>query len=346
MAVQVAAERRIGRQTLVFPTRPALLAVGSVVGPFEGRGPLGHLFDEITPDSLLGQKSWEQAEVKMLERAVYIALNKAGLQPGDVDVLVSGDLMNQITASCCAARTLDRPFFGIFGACSCWTEAITLGAALVDGGYAARAVVATSSHHNTAERQFRYPTEFGAQRPPTATWTVTGAAAAVIAAGAGGPRVTHATVGRVVDIGLKDPFDLGSAMAPAAADTIVAHLRDTGRLPEDYDLIITGDLGRVGKPIAAELIQEAGFNVTPVFDDCGLRIYSADQDVHGGGSGCACSGATFAAQIWPDLAAGRLRRVLLAATGALFSPTTYQQGESIPGIAYAVAIEALEGGRG
>ncbi len=345
MAMLTAAEKRIGQQTLLFHNRPVILAVGSVVGPFEGRGPLGHLFDEVTPDSLLGQKSWEQAEVKMLEKAVDIALSKARMQPGDIDVFLSGDLMNQITASCCAARTVDRPFFGVFGACSCWTEAMSLGAVLVDGGYAARAVIATSSHHNTAERQFRYPTEFGAQRPPTATWTVTGAAAAVLTAGGDGPRITHATVGRVVDIGLKDPFDLGSAMAPAAADTIVAHLRDTGRLPEDYDLIITGDLGRVGKPIATELMAEAGYNVTPVFDDCGLRIYSDDQDVHGGGSGCACSGATFAAQLWADLARGHIRRLLLVATGALFSPTTYQQGETIPGIAYAVAIEGPDGGR-
>lgn len=335
------AAKRIGRQTVVFPTRPRIVSVASVVGRMEADGPLGGLFDEAIEDNLMGQKSWEQAEVKLLERAMRLSLAKAALKPTDLDLIISGDLLNQIAASSFAGRTLDRPFFGIFGACSAWTEAMTLGAMMVDAGFAFRVGVAVSSHHETAERQFRYPIELGHQRPPTATWTVTGAGAGIIAAEGDGPRITHATPGRLVDMGVKDPFDLGSAMAPAAADTIEAHLRDTGRTPEDYDRIVTGDLGEAGKAIATDLLMEVGFNVEPVFDDCGTMMFdSRRQDVHCGGSGCACSAAVFSAALFRDLVEGRVKRLLLVSTGAMFSPTTYQQGESIPGIAYAVAIES------
>ncbi len=338
-AAALRAGRRLGERTWAFRNPPVILSVAAVAGPMEGRGPLGGKFDEVLPDQLLGQKSWEQAEAKILEKAIRAALAKARVTESDVDLLISGDLLNQLLASTFGARGLDIPFFGIYGACACWTEGLTLAAALLDGGYVDRTVVAASSHHLSAERQFRYPTEFGVQRPPTATWTATGAGAAVLAYEGRGPRVTHATPSRLIDVGFKDPYDLGAAMAPAAADTIVQHLRDCGRTPEDYDLIITGDLGRVGKPMAEELIREAGFDVTPVFDDCGLRLYGPQQDVHAGGSGCACSALTFNADLFPLLAGGQLGRVLLVSTGAMFSPTSYQQGESIPCVAYAVAIE-------
>lgn len=338
-AVLRQARRRVGQRTWAFEHPPVILATAGIAGPMEGRGPLGDRFDEVLPDQILGQKSWEQAEVKMMERAVSRALTKAGLREGDIDVLVCGDLLNQLGASTFAARTLDMPFLGVYAACSCWTEGLSVGAALIDGGFASRAAVATSSHHLSAERQFRYPIEFAVQRVPTATWTVTGAGAAVIAREGDGPRITHATLSRLVDAGFKDPLDLGSAMAPAAADTLAQHFKDTGRLPQDYDLILTGDLGRVGKPMVEALAAEVGFNLTPVLDDCGIRIYDEAQDVHGGGSGCACSALTFSADVMPRLADGSLGRVLLCATGAMFSPTSYQQGESIPCVAYAVALE-------
>lgn len=338
-ATAVRSARRLGQRTWAFARPPALLAAATVAGPMEGRGRLRGRYDEVLADGLLGQKSWEQAEAKMLERAIRAALAKARLTEGDVDVLVCGDLLNQLGASTFGARGLDIPFLGVYAACACWTQGLALAAALLDGGYAERAVVAVSSHHLSAERQFRYPTEFGVQRPPTSTWTVTGAGAAVLARDGDGPRVTHATLSRLVDVGLKDPYDLGAAMAPAAADTIVQHLRDTGRTPEDYDLILTGDLGRVGKPMLEELAREAGFNLTPVLDDCGLRVYEQGQDVHAGGSGCACSALVFNAEVLPRLAEGTTGRLLLVSTGAMFSPTSYQQGESIPCLAYAVAVD-------
>lgn len=344
-AVKVAgqARRKLGRQTVAFAHPPRIGAVASIAGPTEGQGPLGGLFDEVCPDSLLGMKTWEQAESRLVEKAVGTVLTKAGLQQGDIDLLICGDLLNQLAASIFAGRGMDMPFLGVYAACACWTESLALAGVLLDGGYADRVAVAVSSHHLTAERQFRYPTEFGVQRPPTATWTATGAGAAVLHADGEGPRLTHATWGRLMDLGLKDPYDMGSAMAPAAADTIVQHMNDTGRGPGDYDLIITGDLGRVGKPIAADLIGQAGHDVSGVLDDCGIRLYDqAKQDVHAGGSGCACSALTFAADLFPDLLAGRLNRVLFVSTGAMFSTTTYQQGETIPAIAYAVAIERPE----
>lgn len=337
-------DKRLGQQTITFPNKPAIVAVAAIAGPMEGRGPLGPFYDEVTRDTLLGQKSWEQAEVKLMEKAINTAVKKAGLQPGEIDAVICGDLLNQLTASSFAARTLDRPHLGIYGACSSWAEAMILGALMVDGGYAGRVVIGASSHHDSAERQFRYPTEFGAQRPPTATWTVTGAGAACIAdkneaKGSAAPVITHGTIGRVIDIGVKDPYDLGSAMAPAAVDTIVTHLRDTNRIPSDYDLIITGDLGWLGRTLATELAMEIGFNLEPVFDDCGLHIYHPSQDVHCGASGCASSALMYTAVLHRRLMSGEIKRLLLVATGALFSTTTYQQGESIPSIAYAVAIE-------
>lgn len=348
-AVPVTGEiRRLGRSTWHFPRRPRFLAVGTVAGPFEGRGPLGSLFDTVTRDELLGKKSWEQAESELALQAFSRALSKARLTPQDLDILLAGDLLNQLGASVFFARDQDLPFLGLFGACSTWAEGLALAGALLDGGYAQRVAVVTSSHHHSAERQFRYPTEFAVQRPPTATWTATGAGAAILEegdSGSGGPApavvLTHATVGRVVDTGLKDPYDLGSAMAPAAADCLETHFRETGRSPLDYDLVATGDLGEVGSPLLQDLLLARGINLAPVHQDCGLLLYRQDQDVHAGGSGCACSALVFSARFYPELLGGKMKRMLIVATGALFSQTSYLQGESIPCIAYAVALERV-----
>ncbi|MCL6522837.1 MAG: stage V sporulation protein AD [Firmicutes bacterium] len=333
------AERRVGGFTLAFRTPVAIEAAASVAGPVEGRGPLASYFDRVVEDKLFGHPTWESAEAAFLRQAVDLALQKRGLKGEDLDYLVAGDLINQLGASSFAARAVDRPFLGLFGACATWAEALTVGALLIDGGYARRVGVAVSSHHEAAERQFRYPVEFGYQRPATATWTATGAAAALLAAGGEGPRLTMATVGRVIDMGVKDPFDLGAAMAAAAADTIVHHLRDAGRSPQDYDLIATGDLGSYGLPITADLVREAGYDLGETAADCGVLLYERAQGVGAGGSGTACSGLVTAGYLYREMLAGNLRSLLLVSTGALFSPTSYHQGESIPCVAHAVSIE-------
>lgn len=333
-----AAGKRIGSQTLVFPGRPAVQSGASVVGPKEGSGPLGQYFDVVKGDTLLGDRSWERAEVRMLGEAVELAVYKAGLKLQDIQALLCGDLLNQITASSFAARELPFPLVGLYGACSTFVEGMSLGAMMVDGAYATAVVAAASSHHDTAERQFRYPTEFGNQRPPAAQWTVTAAGAVVLGRGEG-PHVTFATLGRVVDMGAVDVNDMGSAMAPAAAETIWQHLQDTGRKPSHYDLIATGDLGRLGRKLCMELLRRRGLDVSGNFADCGCLIFDFTPEVHCGGSGCGCSAAAFAGYFLGELAAGRLNRVLLVATGSLHSPGSSQQGESLPGIAHAVAIE-------
>jgi len=294
----------------------------------------------IKPDRLLGQKSWEMAESKMVEEAVDLALLKAGLERSELDFLLAGDLLNQIIAASFAARTIDVPFLGLYGACSTIAEAMALGAVLIDGGYATRVCAVSSSHHDTAERQYRFPTEFGAQRPPTAQWTVTAAGAVILGPpGAGKLQITHATIGRVVDQGIRNPFDMGAAMAPAAADTIAAHFKDTGRQPEAYDLVATGDLAAIGHPLAAELLEEQGWDLDGRFIDCGQMIYDETQDAHAGGSGCGCSASVFAGYLARNLAEGKFKRILFVATGALHSPTTCQQGETIPCVAHAVVVE-------
>lgn len=339
------AERKRGR-TLVFENRPGIQATGTVVGPFEKGCNLAEYFDVIKDDTLLGQKSWEKGESLLLEEAIGITLRKARVNKEDVDYLLGGDLLNQIVASNFAARGLGIPFLGLYGACSTFSEALALGAVLVDGGYGTYVLTAVSSHHDTAERQFRMPTEFAGQRPMTAQWTVTGAGAALLARGGEGPLITHATIGRIIDLGIKDANDMGAAMAPAAAHTIQQHFADTGRQPGDYDLVITGDLGRVGLPLALELMKREGLDIEGRMDDCGILIYKQEQDVHAGGSGCACSAVVFGGYLMRRLLEGELRRILLVSTGALHSPCTVQQAETIPGIAHAVAIEApgQEGG--
>ncbi|MDP2871341.1 MAG: stage V sporulation protein AD [Bacillota bacterium] len=345
MRPAIAGQRRIGNQTVLFPTRPAIISAASVVGPKEGQGPLAQEFDVIKPDTHFGQATWEHAETTMMREAAATAAGKCGLELQSLDLMLAGDLLNQTLASSFAARQIYIPFIGLYGACSTMAESMALASVFVDGGYAQRVLATVSSHHDSAERQYRYPTEFGAQRVPTSQWTVTGAGAAIVAAGGDGPAITAATIGKVVDFGIKDSNDMGSAMAPAAAQTIVQHFQDTGLPANHYDLIVTGDLAEVGNKILVKLLSEAGLNLGNRLDDCGLMIFDRQaQNVKAGGSGCGCSAVVFCGHLMRRLLAGEIERLLLVCTGALLSPTSYQQGDTIPGIAHAVAVEANASG--
>lgn len=329
-----------GHQSWLFRSKPVIKGAAAIGGPFEAQGALADDFDILHGDIWLGQDSFEKAEKKLLEQACETAISKSGLKKADIQFFLCGDLMNQIISSSFAARTLGVPYFGLYGACSSSMESLALGAQLVDSGFAQNVLVATSSHNAAAEKQYRYPTEYGSQKPPTAQWTVTGAGAAVLTCQGNGPRVTAATIGRIVDMGISDPFNMGGAMAPAAVDTIEAHLRDLQCKPDDYDLIATGDLGRVGHKIAADLLREHGIAIpAEKFTDCGILIYREAQPVFAGGSGCACSASVTYGHFLKRMLRGELRRILIVATGALLSPLSYQQKESIPCIAHAVVIE-------
>ncbi|WP_126425301.1 stage V sporulation protein AD [Brevibacillus marinus] len=332
---------REGQQTWRFARKPVIVGSAAVGGPFEASHPLSDDFDTLHGDTWLGQDSWEQAEKVLLEEAANKAVEKAGLTNDKIQFFLAGDLLNQIISASFAARTLSVPYLGLFGACSTTTEALALASLLVDSQSAEYVLAATCSHNGSAEKQFRYPTEYGSQKPPTAQWTVTGAGAAVVAGQGSGPRVTSATIGRVVDMGISDPFNMGGAMAPAALSTIEAHFRDR-RLPFDYyDLVVTGDLGRVGHSILSELLPRHQIAI-PLerYVDCGVLIYGDDPAVQAGGSGAACCAVVTYGHLLNRMRAGELRRILVVATGALLSPLSYQQGESIPCIAHAVSIEA------
>jgi stage V sporulation protein AD len=329
-----------GHQSWIFESKPVIRASSAVGGPFEAQGALANDFDILHDDIWLGQDSFEKAEKKLLEQACELTIDKAGMKKEDVQFYFSGDLMNQIISSSFAARTLGIPFFGLFGACSSSMEGLALASLLVDSNFAGNALAAASSHNAAAEKQFRYPTEYGAQKPPTAQWTVTGAGAGLVTREGEGPRVTAATIGRVVDMGLSDPYNMGAAMAPAAVDTIEAHFRDLDRDPDYYDIIATGDLGSVGHQIAAELLKKHGKEIpTEKFTDCGVLIYKDKQPVMAGGSGCGCSATVTYGHFLRRMREKELKKLLIVATGALMSPLSYQQKESIPSIAHAVAIE-------
>lgn len=329
-----------GHQSWIFPKKPRILATGTVVGPFEGKGPLAEDFDIIHGDLWVGQDSFEKAEKKMLEEATEIAIQKAGLQKQDIQFFLGGDLLNQIISTSFAARAMATPYIGLFGACSTSMESLALGALLINSQCANHLICGTGSHNTAVEKQFRYPTEYGAQKPPTAQWTVTGCGAALLGPQGKGPKVTAATIGKVVDMGISDPYNMGSAMAPAAVDTLTAHFRDLGIKPTDYDLIATGDLGRVGHQIARDLLIKHDLAIPEeIFTDCGLLIYDDNQPVMAGGSGCGCSAVVTYGHILKRLQRGELKKVLIVATGALLSPLSYQQKESIPCIAHAVALE-------
>lgn len=324
-----------GKQTVVYTSKPVIIGEATVAGPKEGLGPVGSYYDKVFPDLALGEKSFERAERQMMESAIEMALTKASISRSNIDYLIAGDLLNQITTSGFNARELGVPFLGIYGACSSFCEGLFLAGILTDSGAGQVTVVATSSHNNTAERQYRYPIEYGAQLPPWSQHTVTGAGAVVVAVRGNGPRLELATVGRVMDLGLKDPTNMGAAMAPAAADTIFTHMEDTGRSPRDYDLIVTGDLGKVGREILSELGQRQGMDLGSNYRDCGELIYNKGQLNNAGGSGCACAALVTLGMLFNQ----NYKRILVVATGALHSPTSYQQGENIPAIAHAISIE-------
>jgi len=303
---------------------------------------LGHTFDETFTDDTLGQKSWERAEAKMLERAADLALSKAKVYADGVDVFLGGDLLNQIVSSGYTARQLGIPFLGLYGACSTMAESLLLGAMLIDGGFADTALCATCSHFSTAERQYRFPLELGNQRTPTAQWTVTGAGATLLGRESPLPLcIESVTIGSVWDLKQTDANNMGAAMAPAAMQTLKSHLDDLHRIPEDYDLIVTGDLGRVGYDLMKLLCRKEGIELDQRYIDCGCEIFDVSQDVHSGGSGCGCSAVSLNGWLLGRMLKGEIRKMLFLATGALMSPTMSQQGESIPGVAHAVSLEVM-----
>lgn len=331
----------IGRQTWLFKNKPVIISTATVVGPDEGEGPLKRSFDYIHEHLDMDQPSWEKAERKLLEQAAQLAVMHANLKEEQINYFIGGDLLNQIISSSFTARSLGVPYIGVYGACSTSMETLALAAMLVDSGNADYVLAGACSHNCTAEKQLRYPTEYGSQKPPTAQNTVTGAGVALVAKAGPGPRVYAATIGKIMDLGIKDPFNMGAAMAPAAVDTIQTHLADLNRTPADYDLIVTGDLATIGHAIAKDLFKENGLSLDgTVFNDCGLMIYDLKkQMVQAGGSGCGCSAAVTYGHIIKRMKKGELSRVLIAATGALLSPLSYQQGETIPCIAHAVTLE-------
>ncbi len=330
-----------GHQSWIFENKPSILSAATSVGPFEGQGPLAEDFDIIHKDLYLGQDSWEKSERAFLEEAAKMAIQHAGLTEGQIQFHFGGDLMNQIISSSFAARTLTIPYLGLFGACSTSMESLALAAYIVNSGGAKHTLAATCSHNGSVEKQFRYPTEYGSQKPPTAQFTVTGAGAAVIGQEGDGPYVTSATIGRVVDMGIKDPFNMGAAMAPAAVDTIEAHFRDLQIGPEHYDLIVTGDLSKVGYEIANDLFKKHNVPMDKTtYSDCGMMIYNYEtQNIQSGASGCACSAVVTYGHLLNRMRRGELNRILVVATGALLSPLSFQQNETIPCIAHAVSIE-------
>lgn len=318
-------------------------ATGVSGGPFEANGNLANDFDLLHEDLWMGMESYEKAHRVLVEEAIKTALQKAKIQKEQVQFLFAGDLINQITPTSFAARTMQIPYFGIFGACSTSMEGLALASFVVNYQGAKYVLTGASSHNAAVEKQFRYPTEYGGQKPPTAQWTVTGAGVALITPNDSTqdlPVTTSATIGKVIDMGLTDPFNMGGAMAPAAADTIMAHFRDMEIDPSYYDLIVTGDLGRVGHDSAFELINKSGLKLErKQFQDCGLLIYKDEQPVQSGASGAGCSATVLYGHLLNQMKKGIYKRILVVATGALLSPISFQQNESIPCIAHAVSIE-------
>lgn len=328
-----------GKQTIEFKNPPTIYETASIVGKKEGEGPLKEYFDRILEDEYLGEKSWERAESRLQKDTAELAMCKAKICDKDIDYILAGDLINQCVGANYAMRDFDSSFFGLYGACSTMTESLTLGSIIIGGGFAEKALCITSSHFCTAEKQFRFPLEYGGQRTPTSQWTVTGSGCAILTAHGEGPYVTHATTGRIIDLGVCDVNNMGAAMAPAAADTLTTHFRDTGRTPDDYDLIMTGDLGVVGSDLLIELMSKKGYDIFDKHKDAGKLIFDLNnQDVHAGGSGCGCCGTVFCGYIFSELKKRKLNNILVMATGALMNTMTVQQGDSIPGIAHAVAI--------
>ena len=325
--------------------KPSVIAYAAVVGKAENEGPYGGEFDEVVEDNKAGSDTWEQAESLFQQRAVGHVLRKSGLEPDRIDLMIAGDLLNQCVGSSYGLKDYFIPYLGIYGACSTFAEGLLLSAALANAGYIDTAIASTSSHFSTAERQFRFPLNYGGVRTPTAQWTATAAGAALVGFSGKPPFIRAATVGKIEDMGITDLNNMGAAMAGAAYDTLTRHMKHRGTHPQDYDVIITGDLGQVGSDLLYDLFQRDGVSLREHHKDCGLMIYDrAAQDVHAGGSGCGCSASMMCGHFFKRIQAGELKRVLYCATGALMSPTVVQQGGSIPGIAHCVEISSEAGG--
>ncbi len=330
---------RKGQFTVMLSSRPTILGYAAVVGKKEGEGPLGRIFDAVFEDTTMGEKTWEKAESALQKEALTRALNKAGFSPSQVHFLFAGDLLNQNIASTFGLRETNIPLLGQFGACSTMAQTLAMAAIFVDSGAADVCSAVTSSHFCTAERQFRYPLEYGGQRTPTSQWTATAAGSAVVGMGGSGPHIESVCIGRVTDLGVTDMNNMGAAMAPAAADTLYHYFQDTATKPDDYDMILTGDLSAVGSDLLRKLLEKKGYRLGDEYNDCGLLMYDRDrQDVHAGGSGCGCSAAVLCSYILGKMDRHELSSVLFVGTGALMSPTSSQQGESIPGIAHLVHL--------
>lgn len=326
-------------QTIILKKQPKIISSYAIVGPKEGQGNFCRYFDYVMKNDCFGEKTFEKAERKMMETAITGVIEKAHLTAKDVDLLISGDLLNQIISSSYAARAFQFPFLGVYGACSTMAESIAVASVLVDGGYFENVVCCTGSHFSTAERQYRFPLELGNQRPPTSQWTVTGAGGCVLSLNGEGPRITRVTLGKVVDWGINDVNNMGAAMAPAARDTLLAHFRNTKTTPEDYDLILTGDLGKLGSEILIDLMDDEGITLGLNYGDCGQMYYRREQKTLCGGSGAGCCATVFNSYVMAKIKDGTYKKVLFLPTGALLSTTSSQQGETIPGVCHAVVIE-------
>lgn len=332
--------KRIGRYTVKMEKMPSINGFAAVCGKKESQGPLGQYFDHIFDDTTLGESSWEKAESRLQTESVNRALEKAGITASEIDYIFAGDLLNQCISSTFGLRSLNIPFVGQYGACSTMAQTLAMASIMTETGVANNCVAVTSSHFCSAERQFRFPLEYGGQRTPTAQWTVTGSGAAIVGSEGDGPFVSAVTIGKIVDLGIKDANNMGPAMAPAAAETLTSFFNDTSTKPDDYDLILTGDLGEVGSRLLYELMEKENIDIAEKHKDCGLLIYNQkEQDVHAGGSGCGCSASVLCSVILNRLKKGQLKNVLFMATGALMSPTSTQQGESIPSVAHLIELK-------
>lgn len=335
---------KTGKASIHFVTNVYIAEKASVVGKKEGEGPLGALFDEVIQDPNIGKNTWEEAESELQKKVVELLFSKSGLESRDIRYIFSGDLLGQIIATSFGIADFQIPFFGLYGACSTMGESMSLAAAFVEMGFADNVIAMTSSHFASAEKQFRYPLEYGNQRPLSATWTVTGAGGVILSSKIkGGVKITGITTGKIVDYGVMDSMNMGAAMAPAACDCIYNNFMDFEIEPDYYDAIYTGDLGKVGQRILIDLMQEKGFDISKNHHDCGIEIFEDSyQDTHAGGSGCGCSAVTLCAHIIKQMLEGFYKRVLFVPTGALLSTTSFNEGKSVPGIAHAVMLERVE----
>lgn len=335
----ILADHKRGRQSFVLENPPVITTWASVAGKKESEGPLAHTFDIKCRDAYFGQTTWEQAEKHMQQMALRKLAEKAALTQSDFDLVFSGDLLNQCIGSSFTLRNSGVPHLGLYGACSTMAESLLMASMTVGGGFADKVVAMTSSHFASSERQYRFPLGYGGQRTPTSQWTVTGSGAALVCSNGKGPRITACTIGTVRDLGIKDANNMGAAMAPAAYATIKAHLEDLSLKPTDFDLIVTGDLGQLGKEMLLELAKRDGISLGGRVTDCGTLVFdNTKQDVHAGGSGCGCSAITLCGYLLEQLNQGKLKKILFCGTGALLSPTSTQQGLPIPGVCHAVSI--------